>query len=73
MTLWNSDMAAAPKDKTIIAAGNENVVTGSRWMAKEGRWLMFSKAAPPIAWQLWPEHPSQMEATALAAGVDVFE
>jgi hypothetical protein len=42
---------------TIIAAGNEGVVTLSKWMPKEGRWNMFTKAVPPIAWQPWPDHP----------------
>ena len=41
----------------IIAAGNDGVVTASRWLPKEGRWNMFTKDAPPLAWQPWPEHP----------------
>ena len=42
----------------IIAAGNDGVVTISRWLPDEGRWNMFSKDVPPLAWQHWPEHPN---------------
>ena len=41
----------------IIAAGNGGVVTSSKWLPDAGRWEMFTKDAPPIAWQPWPEHP----------------
>ena len=41
----------------IIVAGSGGVVTTSRWVPKEGRWSMFTKAVPPIAWQPWPSHP----------------
>ncbi|KFB10364.1 hypothetical protein [Nitratireductor basaltis] len=41
----------------IIAAGRCGVVTVSRWLPEEGRWEMFTKEHPPIAWQPWPEHP----------------
>lgn len=41
----------------IIAAGSEGVVTLSRWLADEGRWNMFTKDVPPIAWQPRPAHP----------------
>jgi hypothetical protein len=41
----------------IIAAGNAGVVTVSQWLAKEERWVMFSKSTPPLAWMLWPDHP----------------
>lgn len=41
----------------IIAAGNDLVVTPSRWLPDEGRWNMFTKDVPPIAWYPWPEHP----------------
>ena len=41
----------------IIAAGNDFVVTPSRWLPEEGRWNMFTKSVPPIAWYPWPEHP----------------
>jgi hypothetical protein len=40
----------------IIAAGNDNVVTISRWLPDQGRWNMFSADTPPNAWQPWPEH-----------------
>jgi hypothetical protein len=46
----------------IIAAGNGGVVTTSRWLPDEERWEMFTKAVPPLAWQIWPDHPHQ-EAT----------
>jgi hypothetical protein len=38
----------------IIAGGRCGVVTLSRWLPDQGRWNMFSKDAPPIAWQPWP-------------------
>lgn len=41
----------------IIAAGSKGVVTLSKWLPDEGRWEMFSKDAPPLAWMLWPSHP----------------
>jgi hypothetical protein len=41
----------------IIAAGNGGVVTTSRWLPKEGRWNMFTREVPPLAWQPWPSHP----------------
>ncbi|MFC6487330.1 hypothetical protein [Nitratireductor sp. GCM10026969] len=41
----------------IIAAGNGDVVTLSRWLPDESRWEMFTKDAPPLAWQPWPENP----------------
>ena len=41
----------------IIAAGSDDVVTLSRWLPSEGRWNMFTKAVPPIAWKPWPAHP----------------
>jgi hypothetical protein len=50
----------------IIAAGNDRVVTLSRWLPKEGRWNMFSKDTPPVAWKTWPKHP-QDEADEAAA------
>lgn len=43
--------------ETIIAAGSDGVVTLSRWLPKEGRWNMFTRDVPPIAWQPWPKHP----------------
>lgn len=47
----------------IIAAGNGDVVTLSRWLPDEGRWNMFSKSTPPIAWMPWPAHPTPTEGT----------
>ena len=46
------------KPVEILAAGSDLVVTVTRWNPKEGRWNMFSKATPPIAWQPYPTHPS---------------
>jgi hypothetical protein len=43
----------------IIAAGNDLVVTLSRWLPKEGRWSMFTKDTPPVAWMTWPKHPQE--------------
>lgn len=45
----------------IIAAGNDEVVTLSKWLPKEGRWSMFTKDVPPLAWQPWPSHPHKLE------------
>jgi hypothetical protein len=41
----------------IIAAGNEGVVTVSRWLDAEKRWEMFTAEVPPLAWMPWPQHP----------------
>jgi hypothetical protein len=43
----------------IIAAGNDRVVALSRWLPKEGRWSMFTKDTPPVAWMPWPQHPEE--------------
>ena len=45
----------------IIAAGNGGIVTLSKWLPAEGRWNMFTKAVPPMAWQPWPDHPEAKE------------
>lgn len=42
----------------IIAAGSGGVVTLSCWLPKEGRWNMFTKDTPPVAWMPWPAHPA---------------
>lgn len=57
MTNWNRNISEAPKDAPIIAAGNKGVVTVSRWIEKDGRWSMFTKSVPPLAWMPWPSHP----------------
>lgn len=41
----------------IAADASGTVVTLSRWLPKEERWLMFTKESPPVAWQPWPDHP----------------
>jgi len=41
----------------IIAAGNGGVVTLSKWLPEQGRWNMFTKDVPPLAWMPWPDHP----------------
>lgn len=47
----------------IIAAGNGGVVTVSHWIPDQGRWNMFTKAVPPMAWRPYvegeplPRHP----------------
>jgi hypothetical protein len=43
----------------IIAASGCGVVNISRWMPKAGRWCMYSKDTPPIAWQPFPTHPEE--------------
>ena len=51
----------------IIAASSCGKVTRSYWIPKEGRWCMFTKENPPIAWMPWPEHPSATNQTEDAA------
>lgn len=47
----------------IFAAGNGGVVTVSYWVPEQGRWNMFTKAVPPMAWRPYvegaplPRHP----------------
>lgn len=41
----------------LIVAGSKGTVTLSRWLHEEGRWEMFTKDVPPIAWMPWPEAP----------------
>ena len=42
----------------IIAAGNGGIVTVSRWLPEAGRWNMFTKDCPPLAWMPWPQPPT---------------
>jgi hypothetical protein len=55
---WRYDISNAPHDEPIIAAGNEGVVTVSRWNDKRQAWSMFTTATPPLAWMPWPKHPN---------------
>jgi hypothetical protein len=48
-------------DMIIAADASGTVVTPSHWKPSEGRWQMFTKDAPPIAWMPWPEHPRATE------------
>jgi hypothetical protein len=47
----------------IFAAGSCGVVTVSYWIPDQGRWNMFTKAVPPMAWRPYeegvplPRHP----------------
>lgn len=41
----------------FAAAADGETVTVSKWSPKEGRWIMFTKDCPPIAWKPWPKHP----------------
>lgn len=41
----------------VIAAGNGGVVTITRWLPHEGRWLFFTAGTPPLAWRPFPAHP----------------
>lgn len=43
--------------KIIAAASDGKSVTVSNWLPEQGRWNMFGKDSPPIAWMPWPEHP----------------
>ena len=47
--------------ETILAAGNEGVVTFSYWLPKQERWNMFTKKTPPIAWMPMPKHPEEKQ------------
>jgi len=53
---WNFNMSDAPEDKPVIAASICGVVTKSKWLGD--RWNMFTKDVPPVAWQIWPDHPN---------------
>lgn len=44
--------------EVIIAAGNDGVVTLSKWIEKDQRWNMFTADVPPLAWKPWPAHPA---------------
>lgn len=48
------------RDRIIVAADDGKTVTMSSWIPDEGRWEMFTKEHPPIAWQLWPSHPAEV-------------
>lgn len=54
---WNFNINEAPKDHAIIAASICGIVTKSYWVLEGERWNAFTKDSPPIAWQLWPDHP----------------
>lgn len=45
----------APK---IIAASKCGKVTVTKWLHEQNRWEMFHDGEQPVAWQLWPEHPT---------------
>lgn len=47
--------------ETIIAAGNEGVVTFSYWVEKKERWCFFTKDTPPLAWFPFPKHPYEKD------------
>ncbi len=53
----NVVMSVVHVPEPIIAAGNDGVVTVSRWIDREKRWNMFTADVPPIAWMPWPKHP----------------
>lgn len=55
--VWNFNMGDAPKDRPIIAASACDVVTKSYWVEDGLRWNCFTRDTPPIAWQIWPDHP----------------
>lgn len=43
--------------KIIAAASDGKTVTVSNWLPEQGRWNMFTKEQPPVAWMPWPDHP----------------
>ena len=51
----------AESARALIAARQVVAVSSgvARWLESEGRWNMFSKAHPPIAWQPFPTHPNK--------------
>lgn len=53
----NTTMVDVHVPDMIIAAGNEGVVTISKWLPEAERWNMFTKEVPPFAWTPWPTHP----------------
>ena len=47
---------------SIVAAGNNGVVTITRWLPGPQRWEMFSAKVPPLAWcGPIPAHPQSEE------------
>ena len=45
---WQS-ISTAPLDRKILVQ-SDRTVTPSYWIAKEGRWCMFTKTVPPVEW-----------------------
>lgn len=48
----------ACEQEDVILASKCGKVTRSYWIPKEARWCMFAKGEEPVAWQMWPKHPS---------------
>lgn len=53
----NTVMSVVHDPDLIIAAGSGGIVTLSKWLPDQGRWNMFTKDVPPLAWMPWPTHP----------------
>ena len=49
-------------DRIIAASVDGRTVTLSWWLPDQGRWNMFNKETPPIAWAVWPDHPNTEDA-----------
>ena len=47
------------REMIVVAADDGKTVTSSRWLPDEGRWEMFTKDHPPIAWQPWSKTPGE--------------
>ena len=47
----------------VILASKCGKVMRSYWIPDEQRWCMFSKHEEPVAWMLWPDHPSSQALT----------
>lgn len=56
--IWNFEIDKAPRDASVILASKCGKVTRSRWIADEQRWQMLGAGEQPVAWMLWPIHPT---------------
>jgi len=43
----------------ILACGDGETVTVSRWLPNVARWNMLATGEQPVAWMPWPNHPSE--------------
>lgn len=62
MIQWSHDFSAAPTRGPILAAAADGRVRASKWLPKESRWEMFTRALPPVAWAAWPSYDPESAA-----------